>query len=139
MIAYRPSGWAGAAVGVAMAAVAALGWGWPLYQRYRAAHADRLAWLLLGVVVATATWQWTQLAAPYASGELSPDQPPGAADADLDIGVSDIALFGWIVGRSRVPPMELSRAQRERAAPVVIIVITLGWFAVVGLVELLAR
>ena len=53
MLAYRPSGWGGAALGVAMAGIAVYGFGWPLAQSYLDHGAGPEVWGLLALALAT--------------------------------------------------------------------------------------
>lgn len=77
MLAYRPSGWGGAGLGIVMAAIAVYGFGWPLAQAYLRHGAGPEVWGLLALALATGTWAHVRLVAPAAKGEIGEPSPDG--------------------------------------------------------------
>ncbi len=107
MLAYRPSGWGGAVVGVVMAAISVVGFGLPLAHSYTEAGVGPVIWALLGLVLLSGTWAHVRLVAPAARSDVaapSADGPgwmarvveriaPGDREA-IEPGVSE----GWVSG-----------------------------------------
>ena len=112
MLAYRPSGWGGAALGVVMAAIAVVGFGLPLGEAYLHAGAGTELWVLLGLVLASGTWAQVRFIAPAARSDMgSPSDKPGllrrgidrvapSHDEDLEPNVSDNLVAALIVVQS---------------------------------------
>jgi len=87
MLAYRPSGWGGALLGVVLAGIAFGGFGWPLCQVYLDHAAGPEIWALLALVLASGTWAHVRLVAPAARFEVSEPRPgmdPGFVERAID-------------------------------------------------------
>lgn len=77
MLAYRPSGWAGAAIGVVMATISVVGFGVPLAQSYTRAGVGPELWALLGLVLLSGTWAHVRLVAPAARAKVASPSAQG--------------------------------------------------------------
>ena len=87
MLAYRPSGWSGAAVGVGIALIAVIGFGRPLAESYVAHGVGPEVWVLLAVVLGSGTWAHIRLVAPAARLQLHesvPEAQPGLVERAID-------------------------------------------------------
>lgn len=118
MLAYRPSGIAGALVGVVIAALAVGGFAWPLVERWRAQGVHPGWFAMLAVVVLSAVWTHARFVLPAAKDELEEPIPTahrgwitklvdrlapanigtvGVRDADAVTSVLVIVLIGvWL-------------------------------------------
>ncbi len=124
MLAYRPSGWGGAALGVVIAAVAIVGFGLPVAEEYRRHAVGYEVWTLLALVLVSGTWAHVRLTAPAARFEVStPEAQPGwlrraiervapddgeALTPDISDGVVSVLLIIQIGLWLAVPPLAVA-------------------------------